>query len=105
MVLDIVEERGFADVDLKWGDPNDCHFPLIHGMEPPSLQWMILLYWIMWTGAFGIMLGYKFRLSCVCFAVPYWYIFLLDKTFWNNHTYLYGIVAMLLLGTGANKYL
>ncbi|XP_076618257.1 gamma-glutamyl carboxylase [Colletes latitarsis] len=104
MVLDVVEERGLADVDIKWGDPLDCHFPLIHGMKPPPLAWIILIYTIMWMGAFGIMLGSRFKLACACFVVPYWYIFLLDKSYWNNHTYLYGIVATLLWSTEANKY-
>ncbi|XP_031841315.2 gamma-glutamyl carboxylase isoform X1 [Nomia melanderi] len=104
MVLDVVEERGLADVDIRWGDPLECHFPLIHGMKPPSLPWIIAIYAIMWMGAFGIMLGSHFRLACACFVFPYWYIFVLNKSYWNNHTYLYGIVATLLWGTEANKY-
>ncbi|XP_043275488.1 vitamin K-dependent gamma-carboxylase isoform X2 [Venturia canescens] len=104
MVLDVVEERGLADIDLKWGDPNGCHFPLIHGMERPPLPIMILIYAIMWLGAFGIMLGFWFKIACACFAIPYWYIFILDKSFWNNHTYLYGLVTVLFWGTGANRY-
>ncbi|XP_025156701.1 vitamin K-dependent gamma-carboxylase isoform X2 [Harpegnathos saltator] len=104
MVIDVVEERGFANIDIKWGDPWECHFPLIHGMRPPSLPWMIMLYTVMWIGAFGIALGLRFKLACACFALPYWYIFLLDKSYWNNHTYLYGIVAILFWGTGADKY-
>ncbi|XP_076163553.1 gamma-glutamyl carboxylase isoform X2 [Ptiloglossa arizonensis] len=104
MILDVVEERGLADVDIKWGEPLDCHFPLIHGTKPPPLPWIILVYAVMWTGAFGIMLGVRFKTACACFVVPYWYIFQLDKSYWNNHTYLYGIVATLLWGTGANKY-
>ncbi|XP_076642244.1 gamma-glutamyl carboxylase [Halictus rubicundus] len=104
MVFDVVEERGLADVDVKWGDPMECHFPLIHGMKPPSLPWVIVIYTIMWIGAFGIMLGTHFKLACACFVMPYWYIFLLNKSYWNNHTYLYGIVATLLWGTEANKF-
>ncbi|KAL6255246.1 hypothetical protein P5V15_013584 [Pogonomyrmex californicus] len=104
MVIDVVEERGFADVDIKWGDPWNCHFPLIHGMKPPTLPWMVMIYMVMWMGAFGIALGLHFKIACACFVLPYWYIFLLDKSYWNNHTYLYGIVATLLWGTEANKY-
>lgn len=105
MVIDIVHERGLSDIDKKWGDNKICRFPLIHGMDSPSLPWMTILYTIMWSGAFGIMLGFYFKFSCLCFVLPYWYIFLLDKTLWNNHSYLYGIVALLFWGTGANKYL
>ena len=105
MVIDIVHERGLSEIDKKWGDPRICRFPLINGMVPLPLPWMIILYTIMWFGAFGIMLGYRFKLACLCFVLPYWYIFLLDKTFWNNHSYLYGIVAALFWGTDANQYL
>lgn len=104
MVLDVVEERGLSDIDIKWGDPYDCHFPLIHGMKPLSLPWMTIVYVLMWTGAFGIMFGLCFKLACACFVIPYWYIFLLDKSFWNNHTYLYGIIAILFWSTNANRY-
>ncbi|KAK0075118.1 hypothetical protein PV325_007335 [Microctonus aethiopoides] len=104
MVLDVVEERGLSNIDLKWGDPYDCHFPLIHGMKPLSLPWMTIIYVLMWAGAFGIMFGLCFKLACACFVIPYWYIFLLDKSFWNNHTYLYGIIAILFWSTNANRY-
>ncbi|XP_039307001.1 vitamin K-dependent gamma-carboxylase isoform X2 [Solenopsis invicta] len=104
MIIDVVEERGFADVDRKWGNSWDCHFPLIHGMKPPSLPWMTMIYAVMWLGAFGIALGLRFKIACACFVLPYWYVFLLEKSYWNNHTYLYGIVAILFWGTEANKY-
>ncbi|KAL0099045.1 hypothetical protein PUN28_020235 [Cardiocondyla obscurior] len=104
MVIDVVEERGFANVDIKWGNSWDCRFPLIHGMKPLPLPWMIMIYAVMWMGAFGIALGLHFKIACACFVLPYWYIFLLEKNYWNNHTYLYGIVATLFWGTEANKY-
>ncbi|XP_074031124.1 gamma-glutamyl carboxylase isoform X2 [Leptinotarsa decemlineata] len=50
------------------------------------------------------MLGYKFRLSVILFGVPYWYIFLMDKSFWNNHSYLFGVVTILLMGSCANHF-
>ena len=105
MVLDVVDERGLSNIDLKWGDPDTCHFPLIHGLKPLPLPWMIILYAVMWLGAFGIMLGWHFKLACGLFAIPYWYVFLLDKSFWNNHSYLYGVVTLLFWGTSANRYL
>lgn len=55
-------------------------------------------------GSLGIMLGYKFKTSCLMFFIPYWYIFLLDKSYWNNHSYLYGILAVLFTGTCANHW-
>ncbi|KAJ8680661.1 hypothetical protein QAD02_016448 [Eretmocerus hayati] len=104
MVFDVVDERGLANIDLKWGDPYTCHFPLMHGMRPMSLPYMIVLYSIMWLGAFGIMLGFHYKLACCMFVLPYWYILLLDKSFWNNHSYLFGVVSLLFCGTNANEY-
>lgn len=55
-------------------------------------------------GALGMMLGLCYRLSCVLFLLPYWYVFLLDKTSWNNHSYLYGLVAFQLTFMDAHHY-
>lgn len=105
MLLDLPEERGGADVDLRWGEIKDCHFPLFPFLKPLSYPYMSLLYGVMWFGALGIMLGYKFRLSVFLFGVPYWYILLLDKAYWNNHSYLFGLVTILLAGSSANHFL
>lgn len=51
-----------------------------------------------------MMLGLCYRLSCVLFLLPYWYVFLLDKTSWNNHSYLYGLLAFQLTFMDANHY-
>lgn len=104
MVFDIPEERGLSEIDVKWGDPSICYFPLFNFLSPLPLPWMGIIYLIMWCGAMGIMLGFMFRISCLSFLVPYWYLFFLDKSVWNNHSYLYGIVGVLLLGSNANFY-
>ncbi|XP_046392645.1 vitamin K-dependent gamma-carboxylase [Ischnura elegans] len=104
MVLDIPEERGLSDADVKWGDPNECRFPLFNVLRPLPLEWMCVIYLVMWIGAIGMMLGLRFRLSCVAFVLPYWYILLLDKSVWNNHSYLYGLVSILLLGSHAHHF-
>nr|XP_009680570.1 PREDICTED: vitamin K-dependent gamma-carboxylase [Struthio camelus australis] len=56
------------------------------------------------AGALGIMAGCCYRLSCLAFLGPYWYVFLLDKTAWNNHSYLYGLLAFQLALLGADRY-
>ncbi|XP_058065324.1 vitamin K-dependent gamma-carboxylase [Anopheles bellator] len=103
MLIDIPEERGGGDLDLRWGEPRDCRFPLIHSMEPPTLPRMGLVYGLMWLGAAGMALGYRFRVSTAAFAVTYWYVFLLDKSAWNNHSYLYGLLGTLFLFTDAHR--
>ncbi|GAB0092614.1 Vitamin K-dependent gamma-carboxylase [Sergentomyia squamirostris] len=104
MMIDIPEERSGGDLDLRWGNPRDCRFPLFNCMQPLSLPRMGITYAIMWLGALGIFLGYKFRISCLMFVLPYWYIFLLDKSSWNNHSYLYGLIGTLFFFTSANKF-
>ncbi|XP_059471384.1 vitamin K-dependent gamma-carboxylase isoform X2 [Neocloeon triangulifer] len=104
MVFDIPDERGLAIADIRWGNPLDCRFPLFDFLPLLSLQWMFMVYLVMWIGALGITLGFFFRTSCVAFASTYWYIFLMDKSSWNNHSYLYGLLAILLLPSQANLY-
>lgn len=55
-------------------------------------------------GAVGIMLGCFYRLSCLMFISTYWYIFFLDKTAWNNHSYLYGLIGFQLTLMDGNRY-
>ena len=59
----------------------------------------------MFVGACGVMLGLFYRAACLLFAVCGWYIFLLDKTHWNNHSYLYGLCSMLFFLFDGNHYL
>ncbi|XP_052859939.1 vitamin K-dependent gamma-carboxylase [Anopheles cruzii] len=103
MLIDIPEERGGGDLDLRWGEPRDCRFPLIHSMEPPTLPRMGLVYGAMWLGVAGVALGYRFRVSAATFSVTYWYVFLLDKSAWNNHSYLYGLLGTIFLFTDAHR--
>ncbi|KAF7236674.1 Vitamin K-dependent gamma-carboxylase [Varanus komodoensis] len=105
MALDIPQERGLSYLDRKYLDGLEvCRFPLFNFLEPLPLDWMYLVYTVMLLGALGIMLGCCYRLSCLLFLLPYWYIFLLDKTAWNNHSYLYGLLGFQLLLLNANRY-
>ncbi|KAJ1522865.1 hypothetical protein ONE63_002010 [Megalurothrips usitatus] len=105
MAVDTLEERGLGEADLRWASPKHCYFPLFDFLRPPPLPWMCMLYLSMWIGAVGMMLGLRFRLSCLLFAAPYWFVLLLDKSRWNNHSYLFGIVAILLSRSSAHHYL
>nr|XP_047911705.1 vitamin K-dependent gamma-carboxylase [Anser cygnoides] len=49
------------------------------------------------------MAGFCYRLSTLAFLGPYWYLLLLDKTTWNNHSYLYGLLAFQ-LALGYNNW-
>ncbi|ESO88963.1 hypothetical protein LOTGIDRAFT_182855 [Lottia gigantea] len=104
MLIDIPQERGLGMADVRWGHTDECRFPLFNFLKPLPLEWMYIVYFVMLIGATGIMLGFQYRFSCLCFLLPYWYIFFLDKTSWNNHSYLYGILAFLLTISDANRY-
>ncbi|GFQ84330.1 vitamin K-dependent gamma-carboxylase [Trichonephila clavata] len=103
MIIDVHHERGLSSADSRWGNPAECRFPFFNFLKPLSLEWMIMIYLLMLLGATGIMLGYRYRLSCLCFLVSYWYIFFLDKSHWNNHSYLFGLIGTQLMVSGANR--
>ncbi|XP_062995082.1 vitamin K-dependent gamma-carboxylase isoform X1 [Elgaria multicarinata webbii] len=105
MALDIPQERGLSYLDHRYLDGLQvCRFPLFNFLEPLPLDWMYLVYTVMFLGALGIMLGCFYRFSCLLFVLPYWYIFFLDKTAWNNHSYLYGLLGFQLMFMNANRY-
>jgi len=105
MMLDIPQERGMPSADRRFtNDPNICRFPLFSFLHPLDTDSMILIYSLMFIGAVGICLGFFYRISCLIFSLSYWFIFLLEKTAWNNHSYLYGIIAIFFLFVDAHRY-
>ncbi|KAM3600514.1 uncharacterized protein V6R79_024495 [Siganus canaliculatus] len=105
MAIDITQERGLSHLDYKYLDGAPvCRFPLFNFLQPLPLDWMYLVYVVMFLGALGIMLGCFYRLACLMFISSYWYIFFLDKTAWNNHSYLYGLIGFQLTLMDGNRY-
>lgn len=51
MVLDIPQERGLSSLDRRYLDGLDvCRFPLLDALQPLPLDWMYLVYTIMFLG-------------------------------------------------------
>lgn len=50
MMIDIPNERGMAEADIEFGSSNICYFPLIHSLKPLPVEWMLVLYAIMFLG-------------------------------------------------------
>ncbi|XP_037383650.1 vitamin K-dependent gamma-carboxylase isoform X3 [Talpa occidentalis] len=51
MVLDIPQERGLNSLDRRYLDGLDvCRFPLLDALQPLPLDWMYLVYTIMFLG-------------------------------------------------------
>ncbi|KAI0978029.1 hypothetical protein GJ496_008813, partial [Pomphorhynchus laevis] len=105
MVLDIGHERGFAYIDHVYGSTADiCKFPLFDFLKPMSVLHMSVIYTAMLFGAVGICLGFRYRLASIVFTFSYWYVFLLDKTRWNNHSYLYGLIGLMMCVFDAHHF-
>ncbi|CAN9504915.1 unnamed protein product [Ophioblennius macclurei] len=105
MAIDVTQERGLSHLDYKYLDGAPiCRFPLFNFLKPLPLDWMYLVYLVLFLGSLGIMLGCFYRLSCLMFISTYWYIFFLDKTTWNNHSYLYGLIGFQLTLMDGNRY-
>ncbi|CAF0789380.1 unnamed protein product [Didymodactylos carnosus] len=105
MVLDIPQERGMSHADIYYPNEDiECQFPLFNFLKPLRSEYMVLIYLTMFIGAVGITLGLFYRLSTILFTISYWYIFLLDKTSWNNHSYLYGLIGFQLILFDAHRF-
>ncbi|KAM9841200.1 vitamin K-dependent gamma-carboxylase [Aulostomus maculatus] len=105
MAIDVTQERGLSHLDYKYLDGAPvCRFPLFNFLQPLPMDWMYLVYVVMFLGSLGIMLGCFYRLSCLMFISSYWYVFFLDKTVWNNHSYLYGLIGFQLTLMDGNRY-
>ncbi|XP_065655191.1 vitamin K-dependent gamma-carboxylase isoform X2 [Hydra vulgaris] len=104
MLIDIFEERGLHSLEQRYGDPDLCIFPLFNNMPVFPLEYLYAMFLVMILCSIGIMLGFMFKLSCLGFTVIYWYFFFLNKTTWNNHSYLYGLLSILWLFSNANFY-
>ena len=106
MMLDIPQERGMTTVHDKFGEASidHCRFPLFNNLQPLSADGMMILYTVLFFASLLITLGLFYRIACILFVCIYWYIFFLDKTVWNNHSYLYGLLGFIMLVTDGNHY-
>lgn len=75
MLLDTLQERGLAAADVRWGDPDECRFPLFDLLRPLPVQWMCVLYLLMIIGLFfsactNVFIGvHLYVCMCVCLLV------------------------------------
>jgi len=104
MFHDVFLERHMSDLGASYSADRICHFTLFDFVKPLPLNWMFILHCVMAFGALCISLGFFFNYTIWLHIIPYWYVFFLDKTTWNNHTYLFGLVSTMLAFTSANHF-
>lgn len=74
-------------------------------LKPLPELWLHLILGALLVFALCMTLGLFFKWACRLFAAGYLYIFLLDKSIYNNHIYLFILLAFLLSFTDADKSL
>ena len=76
-------------------------FPFLHPLPGP---WMYLVFFGMGLAALGVALGFLYRASAILFFLTYTYVFLLDKTQYNNHYYFISLLGFLLIFVDAHRW-
>ncbi len=73
-------------------------------LQPLPGDWMYVYYIVMAIFGLLIMVGYKYRLSVLMFAVMWTATYFMQKSSYNNHYYLLGILSFLMVLIPANRY-
>lgn len=64
MAIDVTQERGLSHLDYKYLDGAPlCRFPLFNFLQPLPLDWMYLVYVVMFLGTFLILSYFLFQTS------------------------------------------
>lgn len=79
------------------------HFFGFSFVEPLSPHGMYVVCAILIASAALVSVGLLFRISCWTFFFLYTYVFLIEKTAYNNHYYLICLLALLLANSSAHR--
>ncbi|MFK7810566.1 MAG: HTTM domain-containing protein, partial [Saprospiraceae bacterium] len=66
-------------------------------VEPMPEPLLSLFFLLTAMGATGVMLGYRYRLSATIYALGYIYSFMLEKSFYLNHGYLFSVLSIVMI--------
>ncbi len=72
-------------------------------LEPLPGSWMYVLYISMGIAGIMIMLGFKYRLAITYYAITWTYVYLLQKSSYNNHCYLLMLLNYMMILLPANR--
>ncbi len=73
-------------------------------LQPLPGNGMYYYYVIMGIFALLIMVGYKYRLGVICFAIMWTATYLMQKSSYNNHYYLLMLLSSIMVFLPAHKY-
>lgn len=73
-------------------------------LQPLPGNWMYLYYIVMGALSLLIMVGYKYRISALLFALMWTATYLMQKSAYNNHYYLLCLLSSIMVVLPANKY-
>lgn len=79
-------------------------FEWVEFLRPWPNWGMTLFFVLLGLFALGILLGFFYRLSCLGFFFFYTYLFLLEKSDYNNHYYLMSLLSFLFFVTDAHHW-
>ena len=106
MLLDLVHERGLSQAHLNLANDTifpQCRFPVFQQVTRFSNpEAMFAVYAVMFVSLLGIIVGFYYRLFTLLYATGFWYLLIIDKSRWNNHSYLFGILALQSVFNDAN---
>ncbi|KAI3383632.1 hypothetical protein SNEBB_000019 [Seison nebaliae] len=95
MLLDFMKERNFPYLDYM--NEEDCIFPLIHNMPILTPEYLAIIGLIMLLSINLFITSLFYKIPIILYAAGYWYMFLMEKCNWNNHSYLYGLICILFI--------
>ncbi|MEN8789141.1 MAG: HTTM domain-containing protein [Flavobacteriaceae bacterium] len=89
--------RAFIEPDFTF------HFIGFDWLQPLPGYGMYFYFAIMGILGICIALGYRYRLSIICFALMWWAVYLMQKTSYNNHYYLLALIASIMCFLPAHR--
>lgn len=106
---------GFADVlgvwvyyhlHLGYFQPEDLHFKYtwFHWVHPLPEPFLSMVFLITMAAGLAVMVGWRYRLHTVIFALGFSYIFLLEKALYLNHGYLFAWISWIMVFLPAHRH-
>ncbi len=101
MMWEVVRYWRRERIERYYVEP-EFFFSFIDGL-PTFGGGIYVIFFAMFVAAFFLSTGFRYRLAAIAFFILYTYVFLIDKTHYNNHYYLICLLALLFSVTDANR--